>query len=252
MLTENGIYTLLLLGWLSVDPLTDKYPSLSGYNYCANNPVMLVDPDGRAFGPFDRVQSAYNMIGTKYKQETSNNLRTDKTQQAMEYMDCTEFVARVMADDGITENVQNIGGRTRVQGFFFDEAKFENDFTPQIGDVAGWEGHWGIVSDVDNNGNIKLTHAANQKKGAIENGSFIPPSKYSSGKFLGFFRPKVETEEGKVTPKSGSKIADKNNIPIKIGALSEVSVMGKISTYKPSGRIRVEVVKPNIENINLK
>ncbi len=33
--------------WLSVDPMSDKYPSLSAYNYCALNPVMLVDPDGR-------------------------------------------------------------------------------------------------------------------------------------------------------------------------------------------------------------
>lgn len=33
--------------WLSVDPMSDKYPSTSSYNYCANNPVMLVDPDGR-------------------------------------------------------------------------------------------------------------------------------------------------------------------------------------------------------------
>ena len=33
--------------WLSVDPLSDKYPSLSPYAYCANNPVMLIDPDGR-------------------------------------------------------------------------------------------------------------------------------------------------------------------------------------------------------------
>jgi len=32
--------------WLSVDPLSDKYPNLSPYAYCANNPVMLVDPDG--------------------------------------------------------------------------------------------------------------------------------------------------------------------------------------------------------------
>ncbi len=35
--------------WLSVDPMSDKYPSMSPYNYCANNPVMLVDPDGRDF-----------------------------------------------------------------------------------------------------------------------------------------------------------------------------------------------------------
>jgi RHS repeat-associated protein len=33
--------------WLSVDPMSDKYPNLTPYNYCANNPVILVDPDGR-------------------------------------------------------------------------------------------------------------------------------------------------------------------------------------------------------------
>ena len=32
--------------WLSVDPMSDKYPSLSPYVYCADNPVRLVDPDG--------------------------------------------------------------------------------------------------------------------------------------------------------------------------------------------------------------
>ena len=32
--------------WLSVDPMSDKYPSMSPYTYCANNPVKLVDPNG--------------------------------------------------------------------------------------------------------------------------------------------------------------------------------------------------------------
>ena len=35
------------INWLSVDPLSDKYPSMSPYAYCVNNPVILVDPDGR-------------------------------------------------------------------------------------------------------------------------------------------------------------------------------------------------------------
>ncbi len=34
------------LGFLSVDPMADKYPSISPYAYCAWNPVKLVDPEG--------------------------------------------------------------------------------------------------------------------------------------------------------------------------------------------------------------
>ena len=37
--------------WLSVDPMADKYPSISPYAYCAWNPVKLVDPDGREINP---------------------------------------------------------------------------------------------------------------------------------------------------------------------------------------------------------
>ncbi|MBQ4478998.1 MAG: RHS repeat-associated core domain-containing protein [Bacteroidales bacterium] len=36
--------------WLSVDPMSAKYPSLSPYTYCADNPVKLVDPNGEDFG----------------------------------------------------------------------------------------------------------------------------------------------------------------------------------------------------------
>jgi len=35
------------IGWLSVDPMAEKYPSLTPYNYCAWNPVKLVDADGK-------------------------------------------------------------------------------------------------------------------------------------------------------------------------------------------------------------
>lgn len=31
---------------LSVDPLAEKYPNMSSYVYCLDNPVMFVDPDG--------------------------------------------------------------------------------------------------------------------------------------------------------------------------------------------------------------
>ena len=33
--------------WLSVDPMADKYPSISPYAYCAWNPMKLVAPNGK-------------------------------------------------------------------------------------------------------------------------------------------------------------------------------------------------------------
>ena len=39
--------------WLSVDPMSGKYPSLSPYVYCADNPVRVVDPDGEEIYEFD-------------------------------------------------------------------------------------------------------------------------------------------------------------------------------------------------------
>ncbi|HBG69166.1 MAG: hypothetical protein A2W93_07790 [Bacteroidetes bacterium GWF2_43_63] len=53
--------------WLSVDPMSDKYPSLSPYAYCANNPVILVDPDGKAIKPANvEADLAINCLFRKY------------------------------------------------------------------------------------------------------------------------------------------------------------------------------------------
>ena len=44
----------LMTMWLSVDPMADKYPSISPYGYCAWNPMKLVDPDGRDVWEVDK------------------------------------------------------------------------------------------------------------------------------------------------------------------------------------------------------
>ena len=48
--------------WLSVDPMSDKYPSLSPYVYCADNPVKLVDPNGEAWETEEDAKMADSMI----------------------------------------------------------------------------------------------------------------------------------------------------------------------------------------------
>ena len=41
------MYDVLLGRWFNVDPLCEKYYSLSPYVYCGNNPIIYIDPDGR-------------------------------------------------------------------------------------------------------------------------------------------------------------------------------------------------------------
>ncbi len=41
------IYNGRLGRWMSLDPLMQKYPSSSPFNFCLNNPILNIDPDGK-------------------------------------------------------------------------------------------------------------------------------------------------------------------------------------------------------------
>ena len=70
--TETGLsyfgsryYSSDLSIWLSVDPMSDKYPSLSPYVYCADNPVKLVDPNGEEIRGFSINENGSIVIDEK-------------------------------------------------------------------------------------------------------------------------------------------------------------------------------------------
>ena len=75
----------LMTGWLSVDPMADKYPNLSPYNYCAWNPIRLVDPDGKKIDSATVSQNIWNMVtpsSETYNEKFANvfnQLATDNT-----------------------------------------------------------------------------------------------------------------------------------------------------------------------------
>jgi len=52
--------------WLSVDPIWEEYAGMSPYNYCAGNPVKLVDPDGRN-------ETYYNIKGKEIGKGTNSD-----------------------------------------------------------------------------------------------------------------------------------------------------------------------------------
>ena len=85
----------LMTMWLSVDPMADKYPNISPYNYCMWNPIKLADPDGE----FPRLPRWLRMMTSKnvreaigYKMKHGGNL------EVWEHNSC--FFASVQSNQG--------------------------------------------------------------------------------------------------------------------------------------------------------
>ena len=100
-------------------------------------------------------------------------------------MDCAELVCRVLADDGITDGVKHMASST-LEKFLSDKTKFEHSDNAKVGDIAVWEGHVCIVSEVDSD-IIKLIHARGKTKTSNENSIPILPSQYRNSKFLRYY-----------------------------------------------------------------
>ena len=106
----------ILTGWLSVDPMADKYPGLSPYAYCAWNPVRLVDPDGEEIWiKTDRYNPNASMIkwnknglfnedGSKY---IGDNIFVQQTASALDAIYSDEN-SRFLLDKFMGESDYNI------------------------------------------------------------------------------------------------------------------------------------------------
>ena len=55
------MYDTELGRWFSVDPMSEAYYSLSSYNYCVNNCIKNIDPDGALYSPY--YDSQGNFLG---------------------------------------------------------------------------------------------------------------------------------------------------------------------------------------------
>ena len=117
--TETGLsyfgsryYSSDLSIWLSVDPMSDKYPSLSPYTYCANNPIKLVDPNGEeVYIRGDDVSAALEQLQnqTSLKLSIGKDGKLDYEGTANSNIDA--LIIQAIDDKNITVNIETSKGQ---------------------------------------------------------------------------------------------------------------------------------------------
>ena len=146
----------LMTMWLSVDPLADKYPSISPYAYCAWNPIKLVDPNGEEIW-------IKGSDGNEYQYKNGNLYNKDGTA----YEGDDKFATGVQKDlntlkaKGMRKEVESLEGSNNKHTIKYSSDKNDTDpgeqnnknasngvgcgttisYNPDATETEGWQRH---------------------------------------------------------------------------------------------------------------
>ncbi|MBO4488832.1 MAG: hypothetical protein J5741_04135, partial [Bacteroidales bacterium] len=202
--------------WLSVDPMAAKYASLSPYNYCANNPVKLVDPEGeawetpedeimanelkeKAMNKIDRINHQIDQLYQK-KDHTNNDRKANNTQKIIDYLE----TQKSFLDEGI-KTIDDMGSRKEYTFHFNETNNRHSNVTQRGGDNNGiidinifseirhetaWHEMVHIGDWLSGNSNYGfcdgLLGAFNDTKGIFEKHAYQSEFSFSNKRFLEF------------------------------------------------------------------
>ncbi|WP_016988551.1 RHS repeat-associated core domain-containing protein [Flavobacterium sp. ACAM 123] len=134
--------------WMHIDPLAEKFPSQSPYVFTDNNPINLIDPDGRAaVPPDDHFDSSGKFLYTDFRK--TNN---------------------IVIHSG-TFNFSQLNDEVQLKDFTFNKSNYST-----LSNIAGhYSKDAGVNLGKVHNGEISVSdaiitgHKGGQPEGYIEN-----------------------------------------------------------------------------------
>jgi len=128
--------------WYSVDPLAEKYPNISSYVYCADNPVKYIDPDGNWIKLSEAIKYNSDASAVLTRKGLSNNLRIGLKDV-------------FTTPEGLTFFAQFAKKGDRIAGHTFTEDGVLSNMTLEVNDYSFSEESGNIIPSSDA-GSIKI------------------------------------------------------------------------------------------------
>ena len=158
----------ILARWDRIDPLCEKYYSVSPYVYCDNNPINAVDPDGRKVKPLD--DNAFEIIKMTLPQDSrkyvvlneSGYIDSNVMKQYTGYSNNFKTLLNLVTDDmdidvSITSTYDSADENGKVSPHSMgyggvDESLIDSDFQFVSGLTTGEDGFAGKTLFPDRDG----------------------------------------------------------------------------------------------------
>jgi hypothetical protein len=107
---------------MSVDPLADEYPNISSYAYVANDPINMIDPDGRFILPA-RLVSRYPAFAKYLQNNIGEIMNSDAIMGSLKQnggLSRSTVANDIQFGKGPRIDIRKLGGENFVASGYFD------------------------------------------------------------------------------------------------------------------------------------